>query len=510
MNMAIETELKLHISPEHLARLKRHPFLRSLSTARSVTRKLHSVYYDTPNLYLHKHAMALRLRRVGQQWLQTLKGGGAVQAGMHLRNEWETVVPDAALDFSALESSAATHLPKHVRQELQAVFVTDFSRTSRMVNFSGASIELSMDSGKVQAGRKMHTISEMELELKAGEPLQLFRLALVLLGIVPLQIEVISKAEYGYRMWMHAPAEVSRAIVPDVKKHNTVAEVLQGMIWASLLPLQANAAGAASKLDDEYLHQIRVALRRLRVVLSLAASVHEDTELVALRNDVVALDLALGQKRDWDVFVTQTLEPLRQQLEIGPILRSSERERSGQHVRVRQILQSQDLQRLLLRFGAWMLGAYWRDGFWSEEPAVQSPGLLHFAAQALSKRSKQVRKRYAQLEPHADPGFHPEPGSVHIFRIACKKLRYSVELFEPLYEDKNIRRYLQALNRMQDILGRLNDIAVARRFLAQLGIGKQKEASMLIRGWIEHDYVQHMTELHKSWQKLSAHDEFWR
>ncbi len=507
--MAVETELKLHISPEHMARLRRHPFLRSLSSGRSVTRKLYSVYYDTPELYLHKHAMALRLRRVGRQWLQTLKGGGAVQAGLHQRNEWESAVTGEALDFSALEACGAMHLPKHVRKELQAVFVTDFSRTSRMVDFAGTRIEVSMDSGKIRAGRRVHGISELELELKEGNPLQLFRLALALLDIVPLQIEMVSKAEYGYRLWKQMPVTVARASIPQVNERSHVAAVLQAMIWSCLLPLQANVAGAVRKLDDEYLHQIRVALRRLRVALSLASGVLEDIELGELRNNIAALGVELGRAREWDVFVTQTLKPLRHQLEIEPVVRDSERERSRQHDRVRQVLQAQDLQRLLLRFGVWMLGSYWREGCWNDAPAAQMPGLRQFAAVTLHKRSKQVRKQCALLSPRADTAMRPEPEQLHRLRIACKKLRYCLELFATLYEGKKVKRYLDGLTQMQDTLGQLNDIAVARRLLEQLGSGTHYDASMLIRGWVENDYARQMTQLHKAWQKLSGHDEFW-
>ena len=50
--------------------------------------------------------MALRLRRIGKHWLQTLKSGGGVQAGLHQRNEWETLVDGEALDFGVLEAEA--------------------------------------------------------------------------------------------------------------------------------------------------------------------------------------------------------------------------------------------------------------------------------------------------------------------------------------------------------------------------------------------------------------------
>lgn len=505
--MSIETELKLRISPEHLARLKRHPLLRALSVGRSTTRKLHSVYFDTPDLYLHEHAMALRLRRTGRDWVQTLKGGGEVQTGLHQRNEWETVVSGEMLDFSALETSGAMHLPKHVRKELQAVFVTDFSRTARVLNFAGAEIELCLDSGEIRSGNEVRTFAEVELELKSGAPVQLFQLALQLLELVPLEVEAISKAEYGYRMWLRAQPAAAKAGAFSISDEDSVASVLQNMIWSCLLQVQTNVPGALGKLDDEYLHQIRVALRRLRVALSMAYRVQADTELDELRGDVATLSVTLGQTREWDVFVSQTLLPLRKsfpdQAGIDALLRRSERKRRQQHLGLQQALQAQEFQRLLLRFGAWMLGGYWNEACWQESDNGYASRLRSFAAKNLRHGSAQVSKRYRLLEqPSASAR------ELHIFRIACKKLRYCAELFSPLYAGRDTKRYLGALARLQDTLGMLNDIAVARRLLELLGHGAQHETTVLVRGWVEHDYAQRMDQLHKSWKQFSNCGEF--
>src|SRR4030065_565682 len=101
--------------------------------------------------------MALRLRRAGRQWLQTLKGGGSVKAGLHQRNEWEVPVRGAALDFSLLSEAGGPqaaewdeHLPKPLRKKLQPVFVTDFFRSSRMLLWQDTQIELCMDQGEVR------------------------------------------------------------------------------------------------------------------------------------------------------------------------------------------------------------------------------------------------------------------------------------------------------------------------------------------------------------------------
>ncbi len=499
--MAVETELKLRIAPEHLNRLKRHPLLKTLATTRATTRKLYNIYYDTPKLELHQSAMALRLRRAGRQWLQTLKGGGEVQAGLHQRHEWEAPVAGEALDFAALEACGGQRLPHAVRKKLQPVFVTDFSRTSRMLAFGGAEIELSMDSGKVRAGRRTRPISELELELKSGEPVQLFKLALALLDIVPLEVEHTSKAEYGYRLYAHAKPAVTKAATPDISKCPDVPCALQAMIWPCLFHLQVNVPGAVHKLDDEYLHQVRVALRRLRVVLGMAKTFRADDELAVLNEQVAELSVELGRSREWDVFTTQILAQAHAHLHahagLRNVLSASAKLREQHHAKVRDALQSQNYQRLLLRFGAWMHGDYWR-----EPPVDAGLSLPQFTAQILKKRSKQVGKRGKNLAG-------ADASQLHALRIACKKLRYSAELFASLYAGAKAKRYLSALAPLQDTLGMLNDIAVARRLLDELDNAARHEMLTLIRGWIEHDFASRMDELHEVWGNFSGQKAFW-
>lgn len=499
--MATETELKLRIDPGQIARLKRHSSLKAHQVSRPVTRRLHNIYFDTPRLDLHKSGMALRLRRTGRQWLQTLKGGGKVNAGLHLRDEWETPVSGEALDFEALEASGARRLPHAVRKKLQPVFVTDFSRNTRMLDFEGAQIELCMDSGEIRAGRSARPVSELELELKSGETAQLFKLALALLDAVPLEVEHTSKAEYGYRLYSHAKPAAAKAVTPDLAKCPDVSGALQAMIWPCLFHLQANVPGAVHKLGDEYLHQVRVALRRLRVALGMAKTYREDDELAALREDVAELCVKLGRPREWDVFTTQTLAPVRERLPedagLRAVLKASEKLREQHHAKVREALQSQDFQRLLLRFGVWMHGRYWR------EPSAEAvSGLRQFADNILQRHSKRVKKLGTQIAA-------ADAGMLHALRISCKKLRYSAELFASLYAGRKITRYLSALAPLQDTLGMLNDIAVARRLLDELESKERHEMLTLIRGWIEHDYASRIAELHEAWKKFAARKEFW-
>ncbi len=494
--MAIETELKLHITSANLARLKRHPFLRGLSCSRARTQKLYSIYYDTHDLALRDHAMALRLRRVGRQFVQTLKGGGQVSAGLHQRNEWETPVATEQLDFDALKACGGV-LPHGVRSRLQPVFVTDFSRNLRTLDFGGAQIELCIDSGEIRAGQSSCPISELELELKSGEPKQLFRLALALLDIVPLQIEHTSKAEYGYLLFSAAKPAASKGRFPALNKTQSISAVLQNLIGSCLAHVQSNVPGALLKLDEEYLHQVRVGLRRLRVVLSIAQRFQPDDALPELRSQVAALCVDLGRSREWDVFVTQTLSGICTRLPehagLREVLSASERARKKQHAGMESSLASQDFQRLVLRLGAWMQ----RD----VADAASIP-LQQFASDVLTRRNKQVIKHGTLLVGE-------DAAQLHTLRIACKKLRYSIEMFGSLFSETKSKNYVNALVELQDILGILNDIAIAHRLLNELDNAARHDTLELIRGWIEHDFSGRLREFSKAWKQFEAEKSFW-
>ena len=498
--MSVETELKLSITPEHMEKLRRHPLLRQLAAGRAVNRKLYSVYFDTPNLVLHDHAMALRLRRSGRQWLQTLKGGGDVRAGLHQRNEWEMPVKGEALDLDAIKA-AGGELPRGARNKLRPLFVTDFSRNLRLLHFEGAEIELCLDSGVIRAGRKKRPISELELELRSGDPGKLFKLALILLDSVSLQVESVSKAEHGYRLYNGKPQQVVKARFPQLVPTQSMASALQSMIASSLQHVQANVPGAILKLNEEYLHQVRVGLRRLRVMLAMAETLRPDETLQQLHAEVAEMCVEFGRMREWDVFITQTLAPMCERLPqhagLRKVMAAGEKLRSQYHVEVVRRLQSSGYQRLLLRFGAWMYGSYW-----SGLPAGAGQELVKFAKSILDKRSAQVAKRGKHVAS-------ADASRLHQLRIACKKLRYSSEMFGPLFPEAKHKRYVAALSGLQDTLGVLNDLAVAERLLAEMPDRVPHDALDLIRGWMAHERTAQKTALTQAWKRFSGRKPFW-
>lgn len=201
--MGTEIELKLLIAPEDVRRLLLHPLITGLTQQKCPPQRLLSIYYDTADCVLHKQHIALRLRRVGRRWLQTVKTEGRVVAGLHERPEWECETTKGAFVFHAIADPTLRELfaDPCLQHALQPVFTTEFSRTRRILELpSGDVVECSLDRGEIRAGEDRLPICEVELELKSGDPTRLSDLALRLQETLSLNQENISKAERGYQL----------------------------------------------------------------------------------------------------------------------------------------------------------------------------------------------------------------------------------------------------------------------------------------------------------------------
>ena len=133
--MPNEIEFKLIIDPRDIRRLQRHPFLAAHTRQKFPRQRLLSIYFDTPELTLHGRKIAVRLRRIGRNWLQTVKTEGKVEAGLHQRSEWEWRMAKNTLDFQPLPDVQLREFfaNEKLRQSLRPVFTTEFFRTRRLL-----------------------------------------------------------------------------------------------------------------------------------------------------------------------------------------------------------------------------------------------------------------------------------------------------------------------------------------------------------------------------------------
>jgi triphosphatase len=266
--MAIEIELKLTTDPMHVARFRHHAVLESMALGKPRRHKLHNVYFDTPDQDLQRAGIALRLRRMNGKWMQTIKSDRSVEAGLHQRNEWEWPVRSEEPELAPISVSDLKLLTPKLLARLRPLFVTDYWRTIwQLRTEQGAEIELVLDQGELHAGDIRQPISEIELELKTGEAASLFEVALAIQEQVPLWVEDRSKAQRGYMLCSGETSPPRKAKHVTLAPEMPVAEAFQRIARECLSQLQGNVVELGQ--DPEYLHQARVAVRRLHAVLGV-------------------------------------------------------------------------------------------------------------------------------------------------------------------------------------------------------------------------------------------------
>ncbi len=263
----MEVELKLALAPQGPATLLQHPHLASHPARKQ---SLTNTYFDTPQGDLAKARIALRLRQVDGQVLQTVKTAGQGGGGLSQRQEWEWQVAGPELDLASL-----AELPPFqgelsgVLDDLVPQLSTDFTRRSWQLKAGGqgqeSQIELVLDEGEIISGEYRTPICEAELELKGGEPEALWELALTLAEQVPLRPSDSSKASRGNALstqhWplpeAHSPAEwLHRATLAldayhDSQQASFLSDARQALsTLAGHSDLDDTARGYAQSLSD--------------------------------------------------------------------------------------------------------------------------------------------------------------------------------------------------------------------------------------------------------------------
>lgn len=201
--MPTEIELKLRFPPQFITAIKELPLLKDFSIAAPAEQDIFSIYFDTPDFILRKHRIALRTRKIGDQWLQTIKSNGTVQDGLHQHHEWEFPITADKPEFDQIQDQDLKIFfsDKKLRDSLRPVFTTDFHRTIYLIEpFEKVRLEFCLDTGKIIANNKTALICEVELELKTGNSQQLMEFSRLLQECCPFQLipENSSKAVRGF------------------------------------------------------------------------------------------------------------------------------------------------------------------------------------------------------------------------------------------------------------------------------------------------------------------------
>jgi inorganic triphosphatase YgiF len=497
----MEIELKLAIHPRHRARLRNHPLLNQVTPEHH---PLLSIYFDTAKFDLMRRGMALRLRRVNNRWIQTLKAETQSVGALTNRPEWEVTVTDGKHpDFSALPPVALDLLAGIKLKRIMPVFTTEFQRTTWQIEDEQTQAEVALDSGKIYTDDASSNICEVEIELKSGNPEFLFDVAIQLLEHAPLQVEPRSKAERGYILVGAVTPVPIKAIQPRLGKNQSVGDVWNAILQAALIQLSANIPGLLENASNtEYLHQLRVALRRLHTGARLAKSLGRPVP--DWDQPLRQLMQALNPARDWDVFQQEILPEILTILE-SPAVNSGIDDAvlvllQDTIAIVRQqslaVLRKPTFTRLVLDIGRDLLSATPTE---ARQQEVKS-----WAKVILDKRWEKLCKNchgFAKLNA----------SKRHKARIAAKKLRYVADAFAPIY-GKRANHFIAALASLQNELGYTNDRVIGQQLLHTL---PKKTASLgfelgRLSGILESSAAQRAHVPAAIWQRLARSKLFWR
>jgi CHAD domain-containing protein len=264
------------------------------------------------------------------------------------------------------------------------------------------------------------------------------------------------------------------------------------MVASALSHLIANVPGALAGDDPEYLHQVRVAVRRLRTMLSLARDLSLDGSL--WDEDLRWLMGELSPARDWDVLVVDTLPKLDLPWAGTPnmqaLLERIAERRVEANKRARAALTSGRFVRLMLE---------------AEEGMLEAPNLGvtvdGWAIRVLDRRLKRLKrlgKDFAALDA----------AGRHALRIAAKRLRYSAEAFVALH-GKLARSYLTRLGRLQDGLGIANDVIVAHVLLDEFARTEHAHAAGLVEGFMTSQARKRGAHLQRLYRRLIDTRPYW-
>jgi inorganic triphosphatase YgiF len=471
MDQAHEIELKLEIPAERLRALEKYAQdLRSYAQPKTFE-NLVSVYFDTDSFELRENGLSLRIRSIGNEHVQTIKRS----EGVFDRDEWENQIGTDVPDLDAARRTALQpFLSKKLRHSLRPVFETRVHRTVYPIRFDSSEIEVSFDEGKISAGTRTAQLSEVELELRSGDPSHLFHLAHQLAEQAPLRVGLKSKAERGYELITDQQSTPIKSAPVHVSPQLDAATALQTIARTCIYQLIANLA-AVTNHDAEGIHQARVALRRLRAAMSLFSPLLRDEQTEALKKELRWLTGELAPARELDVFMHRAVTDMSEAGKTdSELVREIEAKRNSALDRAHTALDSERFRSLLLDAIAWIEIGNWRNAPADPKSSSFAAPIGKSAARQLSRRHKKILRRGRHLT-------RLDTDQRHKLRIAAKKLRYASDFFADVFPRrkalKRRKRFVQRLRRVQDSLGDLNDIVVHQRLSAEAAKSSRKDGA---------------------------------
>jgi len=513
----LEVELKFELTVADARALWRFPQFKAMLTGRPRTKTLRATYFDTPDFKLAERMVSLRVRKESRSYVQCLKANAAdASVTGFARHEWEWRVPGPDLDASLMRGDPQIKtLLKGIKiSDLCVLYSTDIKRQSRdLVTPGGTRIVCEFDQGRVMGGGAEAPLVELELELLSGDVGELLKLAQLVTSVVPARLSTRTKATRGFILAQGAGPVWEKARNPRMSKSASAEDVLRCSVLEGLKHLIANEDCVLARCHIEGVHQMRVALRRMRSVITTYKSVLPAGTFENLSQNLKDAGAVLGPARDWDVFLAEVLNTVEVGFENNPalaLMRVRAQIKQDQAYRdADAFIHSEAYARLLTDALVWVGTTAWRGAQPNETSALFDASAKNIAKGILTKRHKRLLKAGKELKSLSTE-------QRHLLRIVIKKVRYAAEFFADLFPGKTTQIYLEGLKGLQNSLGHLNDLATAERLMAELAEGVQGQDALvlhrgagLVEGWYLHAQSLREDNLLKAWKTFHSTKTFW-
>lgn len=491
-----ELEIKCQVPPDRLAAVEAE-----LRRGAAAVQRIHlqAAYFDTADRRLAGSMTALRVRREGRRSVQTLKTS---LDGMLTR--FEHNVPLAAREGLAADPARHLGTPGGERlaglladgAALQEMYRTDVWRLTRRLRTRHGTVELALDVGYLVCGGARLAVRELEIELVQGRAQAVLDVARRWMARHGLWLDVRSKAEAGDRL--------SRGVasVPAVRGRDPQldVELRPAQAWPVLLqhllrPILANQSELASPTHAQTLpehrmdqvHQLRVALRRLRSALRLFEGWPGIDAPQGLGERLADVFTALGSARDRDV-AAQLLAPALAPAGLPAIDWSC----GVPTADPAEVLRRPQVQALWLELLAW---AHAPAG-----PAASEGGRLQDLA------ARRIRRWHRAVTDQADGFMALDDEQRHTLRKRIKRLRYAVDFTGSLFPPGRVKRYLKHLARAQETFGQFNDLCMADALLQPM----DQPGAWYARGWLAARREASLTACQQALCELAGAAPFWK
>jgi inorganic triphosphatase YgiF len=516
----IETELKLALDAEGMARLRRHPALARMRLAPRRRERLVSIYYDTPSNALADAGVSLRLRRIGRDWVQTVKrkGDAAAVAGLFAQRETEFSAPGGRLRLDGPDPDGALAAVVEAAGDapLSPVFETRVDRvTERLRAADGGEVELALDQGEIRAGTHRSPILEAELELKAGEIGSVYKVARELIGAGPVRFAASNKSDRGYRLaatGSDAPGpRVRNAGTVPIAGDTTLEMAARDILRDCLAQVADNVAVVLAGDAMEGPHQLRVGLRRLRTALKIFGPALGSPAVRPLSQAARDLGRLVGSLRDADVLADEVVGAALARGADQPAATALTAALAAKRKRIREKVRAglgkPAVTGFLFDLATFIEARGWLVPADFGQTARLATPIAELAPEMLRKRAAKVRKRGRKIRSH-------DHEALHALRKELKKLRYAVDMLGPIYKEARVEGYLRQLKDLQDTFGSLNDAAMAAEELLGPGAPAKDDPDVQrgigwVLGTLAARVEQDRPKLFERWERLEKATPFW-